>query len=412
MRLNRDEFIETGYLILRNVVPQDKLEALRTSYEIAVERQKAIWARERGPDDPPGGVWETEPQPRVYLHNTPGLIDEQTVSAVDFWLHENTLGVSAQLLAKADPAVTEMLMMCSPVRDHGPDVWHRDLHPIDTAPLQGYVDDLLENGPSYVQWNIPLYDDDVLWVVPGSHRRFNTAEEDRQLLEDQRVPLPGGIPVALRAGDGVVYITPILHWASNYSRKLRRTIHGGFAMHTPCHDLSYTRFLSAADRAKFERWAQRSVQMQDQTEATLRAAINRDATGFRDGLEKLHPGRGPKGKRLLTVFLTRAALFIWMAHHPHPSTDSASRLGGDLEEIRLWMKRGHPSTLNWGPAFADRFSPAQSQMLWERFAVLDAWLQADEKHFAPGFRGQPMRYFFKEMPADLDVESFIRSWGT
>ena len=74
------------------------------------------------------------------------------------------------------------------------------------------------------------------------------------------------------------------------------------------------------------------------------------------------------------------------------------------------MKRGHPSTLNWGLAFADRFSSAQSQMLWERFEVLDAWLQADEKHFAPGFRGQTMRYFFKEMPADLDVEAFIVSW--
>ena len=45
--------------------------------------------------------------------------------------------------------------MCSPVRDHGPARWHRDVHPIDMAPLSGLQKDLVENGPKYVQWNIP-----------------------------------------------------------------------------------------------------------------------------------------------------------------------------------------------------------------------------------------------------------------
>tara|TARA_Y100000588_G_scaffold77561_1_gene80859 strand:- start:99 stop:266 length:168 start_codon:yes stop_codon:yes gene_type:complete len=41
--------------------------------------------------------------------------------------------------------------------------------------------DFLENGPDHLQWNITLYDDDVFWVVPGSHIPPNTAPEDRQL---------------------------------------------------------------------------------------------------------------------------------------------------------------------------------------------------------------------------------------
>ena len=180
MQFNRDQFMEEGYLVLREVVPPAELEDLRAGYERMVDRQRGIWSCERNPDDPPGGVWETGAQPRLMLHRPPlvDLIDKGTANTAEIWLHENTQGVSTQLMGEPDAAVTEMMMMCSPVRDRGPAVWHRDIHPIDTAPLQGYIDDIIENGPRYVQWNISLYDDSVLWVVPGSHLRINTEEEN------------------------------------------------------------------------------------------------------------------------------------------------------------------------------------------------------------------------------------------
>lgn len=402
MLLDRDRFLEDGYLILRNVIPPDTLDALRTSYETLVERQRAIWARDRQPQDPPGGAWETAAQPRLLLHQTPELIDEQTAKAVEFWLHDHTLGVSRELLGTPDPAVTEMMLMCNPVRDHGPANWHRDVHPIDTAPLQGYLMDLLENGPRYVQWNIPLYDDDVLWVVPGSHRRVNTDVEDRQLLENPRVPLPGGIQTHLKAGDGVVYILPLLHWGSNYSPRLRRTIHGGYSNHTYYKDLSYTRFLSSEARMMFDRWAQRSEQMQAHTEAALRAVMHKDGPSYHAALDRLHPGRGDNGKLLSTVYLCKAAFCISLQKHPTRE--------GVPPALRSAALRPHPGTFNWGPPFADRFSAKEAEVLWERFKIIDAKLQADDERFAPGFQSGPMRYFFNEMPIDLTVESFIASW--
>jgi len=36
MQINRDQFLEEGYLILRQVIPPDQLETLRTTYEIMV----------------------------------------------------------------------------------------------------------------------------------------------------------------------------------------------------------------------------------------------------------------------------------------------------------------------------------------------------------------------------------------
>ena len=192
-------------------------------FETLVERQKAAWAAENS------DTWETGAQPRLVHYER--LIDPATAGTVELWQRENTLGVARQLLSVPERAsVAGMMLMCSPQRDHGPAAWHRDIHPLDMAPMAVLQRDLMENGPRYLQWNIPLYDDVVFWAVPGSHIRLNTAEEDRQLQKNPREPLPGGVPIELAAGDGVVYSNFLLHWGSNYSTTRRRTAHGGHSI--------------------------------------------------------------------------------------------------------------------------------------------------------------------------------------
>ena len=388
MKVNRQQLLEDGYIILRGVIPPEQLDDLRESYEILVERQG-------------GRSWlATGQQPRL---NANSLIDEATANAVEIWLHENTLGVSRQLLCLTEAAVTAMSLMCSPIRDHGPAHWHRDVHPIDMAPLQALQMDMLENGPRYLQWNIPLYDDSVFWVIPGSHRRRNTDAENRQLLENRRVPLPDGIPVELAAGDGVVYVNYLLHWGSNYSTRLRRTLHGGHSIFTCYPDLSFTRHLSPAARETFECWAQRSAKMQDLTESALRAVIDKDVGAYRAALEALQPGAGEKGTLVLTIYLSKAAYHLHILKGP--SFDSLP------EEVRRRASGPHSISLNWGREFANRFSQAEADILWQRFETLDARLQAEEEHFVPGFQSVPMRYFFEKMPADVGIEDFIASWS-
>jgi len=363
MRVNRDQFLEEGYLVLRNVIPPEKLDALRTSYDILVNRQRTILAQEHDANNPRGTAWESSPQPRLNIsagaEDNPGLINHETPNAVEFWLHENTRGVSIKLMDAPDAAVTEMMLMCNPVRDHGPSNWHRDIHPIDSAPLEGYIRDIKENAPSYVQWNIPLYDDDVLWVVPGSHLRPNTEEENRPLLENLHLPIPSGVQTHLNAGDGVVYITPTLHWGSNYSTKLRRTIHGGFARWNRIYysDLSFIQHLAPWALEIFERWADGSAKMQNHTEAALLAVIERDRTTFHRHIKQLYPDVGKHGRRLLTVFLCKAAYHIRCAKHP------------ELEDVpTVFRNRGmrpQSTSLYWGPQFANRFSVGTDALLFQ-----------------------------------------------
>ena len=402
--VERDRFLEEGYLIVKEAVPRDRLELVRKAYESLVDRQRKIWREQREDGDPPGGQWETSAQPRLLLQRPPLVrqIDREEAPAVEIWLEENIRGISVELLNEPGAAVTEMMMMCSPVRDHGPAKWHRDIHPIDTAPLQGYIDDILEGGPRYIQWNIPLYDDSVLWVVPGSHLRRNTREENERLSEDPCRPLPNGVQTHVGAGDGVVYITPILHWGSNYSAKLRRTVHGGFSTYTCIPDLSFVEHVSSEAKDIFERWDRQTSEMKTHTESALRAVIDGNGAAYDEALERLHPERGEKGRILTTVFLSKAALSIRLAKDPpYPEVP---------EDLFRSVRNAHCTTLNWGPDFADRFSGSEAELLWHRFKPLDALLRSEEEQFQPGFQSGLMKYHFNDMPPNYTTSEFISSW--
>ena len=402
MEFSRDQFLEDGYVILRGVIPPQELEGLRRAHEVLVERQKEIWARERGPDDPPGGVWETHAQPRLNLGALADQIDALTIGAVEIWLHENMQGVSSRLLGVEDASVTEMMVMCNPVRDHetaGHRGWHRDFYPPHTAPLQGYADDFLENGPRYVQWNLPLYDDNVLWVVPGSHARLNTAEENTALNSDARTPVPGAVQTHLAAGDGVAYILPLLHWGSRYNARMRRTIHGGFSEYTEQKDLPFLEHLSPASQAAFKRWNERSSQTFEHIEEALRAVVDGDSIAYKAALERLHPGRGEKGRLLSTIFLSKSAKRIHQLKSP--DFDSLP------EQEQVWATSIHPMTLQWGKPLADRFSDQEAGILRTRFKFIDDLLQDEEVQWVPGFQGDETHYYFDQVPADLSVEAFL-----
>ena len=395
MNVDPQLLLDEGFIIVREVVPAGELDKLQVAFETLVDRQREVWAEERGPDDPPGGVWETSAQPR--LVNFEQFIDAQTALSVEFCLGETTLGVSRQIMGAPDAAPCLQMMMCSPIEDRGPANWHRDIHPIDQAPLCGLQEDLLANGPGYLQWNIPLYDDDVLWVVPGSHRRPNTDEENRHLLRDPRVPLPGAMPVELRAGDGVVYTNTILHWGSNYSAKKRRTVHLGYRSYggrqypyVPQLERrgDYVRFLQPEYQAICAHHQALYAEDCKRLEAVFRAAIAGDKHGFFSAIEVLHPGQ--EQRIICAILMSKLAYKICRGAHPY-----RSGYGGDWSQDR-----------ELGP----RFSAEEKALLWRRFEPLDQCLQKTDEHFVPGFQTGPMPYFFEELPADLDLDLVVAGW--
>ena len=404
MQIDPKQFLDDGYVILRNVIPPARLDELRASFELLVDRQQAIWARD--PDDPSSFAYKVK-QPRLAFQT---VVDAATANTVEFCLHDHTLGVSRQALGTPDVGLKNMFLMCNPETDYGPDLWHRDTQPTSRAPLAGIQADMLANGPGYVQWNIPLYDDDVLWVVPGSHRRLNTAQENRELLKNRSVPLSNGMQVKLEAGDGVMYISTILHWPSNYSTKLRRVILLGYRSfggrlypYTPGFfwEPSFVKHLSADAQATFERFTELAAREDDQVEALFRAMLDQDADGFREVLALLHPGE--TARMVCVVLLSKLAARIGTLKRPEvaglPARERASAVGEQTFSI---------SNLD---ALARRFTAAEAELLIRRFASLDAKLQTKTEQFVPGFQSGPTRYRFEDMPSDFEVDDFIASWN-
>jgi ectoine hydroxylase-related dioxygenase (phytanoyl-CoA dioxygenase family) len=111
--------------------------------------------------------------------------------------------------------------------------WHRDVIQIP----EDEIEDRLfspEWHHNSVQINLPLLDEQCLWVVPGSHRRPNSAEEDRVFAGSKHyspvgVEMPGAVPVALRAGQAVFYNNNLIHRGySADTTASRRTLHMGY----------------------------------------------------------------------------------------------------------------------------------------------------------------------------------------
>ena len=416
--VDRGRFIRDGFLILRDVIPPDELELLRASYEVILEKQKAVWRDERGPDDPPGGVWEKSFKPTI--GHVEHFIDGSTANAVEVWMSESTRGVSEQLLSPAVASISAMQVMCNPTFDYGPADWHRDVHPSDSGPLSVMQAHLIENGPNYVQWNIPLYDDDSFWVVPGSHRRLNSDEENQQLRKDPRVPLPGSVPVELKAGDAVFYTYLLLHWGSNYNAQvLRRTVHGGHTAMPGWDDIRFTRHLSAKSRELFASWVTRRLELMDASERCLRAILDRDRSAYLSGLDLHHPGVGPAGRLQFTIGLCKWA----MRAHLLKQTDY-----DDLpDDVRGRVEGSQGSHLNWGPQLAERFTRTEVDAIWNGFAELERQLTvSDREHFlhrldgGQGYRFGPIpnwldpvpsRYHPESMREPFTVEDFMASWG-
>ena len=112
------EFMDEGYLILRQVIPLDMLEPLRHSAEEVVHRR---W---------PEGISEDTFQPMI--HGLERYIDADTANLVEFCLHENILETTRQLMGGVEVAPSAIFMMYNPVRDFGPWWWHRDVSPLGT----------------------------------------------------------------------------------------------------------------------------------------------------------------------------------------------------------------------------------------------------------------------------------------
>ncbi|KAF2828005.1 hypothetical protein CC86DRAFT_465800 [Ophiobolus disseminans] len=100
--------------------------------------------------------------------------------------------------------------------------WHRDDIPVTATSEE--ESERLDKPGWHAQWNLALYDDSSLVLVPGSHKRARTPIE--RAADPYEAHLPGQITVRLKAGEVAFYNNNILHRGVYDAAKERMTLHG------------------------------------------------------------------------------------------------------------------------------------------------------------------------------------------
>ncbi|KAL3420864.1 phytanoyl-CoA dioxygenase [Phlyctema vagabunda] len=225
-QLNRD-----GFVLVPNLLTPGELETLRSASQAVTANARAgNWPHVRtlpkqfppwttaddGESNPARqGIWGVQ----FLMHPA------QTCQAafVRSYFAPRLLDTVKQLLQCADDDLVMELynVLVRPDADFALR-WHRD--GIAATATDDEELHRLRAPAWHAQWNVALYDDASLVVVPGSHRRARTATERQADPFDDH--LPGQLTVRVRAGDAVFYNNNILHRGVYDANTDRLTLHG------------------------------------------------------------------------------------------------------------------------------------------------------------------------------------------
>jgi ectoine hydroxylase-related dioxygenase (phytanoyl-CoA dioxygenase family) len=206
----RSQFENDGYLIVRNIFTPDQLKPLVA----AADRYFDNCFLKKGTHG------------RTNLHD-PALDGLYEPSLFNCIATDRILALSKELNRCEFRSTYYDLNMETPGKDNSM-FWHKDSQFLPKVLPENF--DLkkwrMAIPFSQIQWNVALVDDPCLQIVPGSHRRDLTDAETAAMTGKIYNPaMPGKLSVDLKAGDGVVYHSNLLHGVENPNAHPRRTIH-------------------------------------------------------------------------------------------------------------------------------------------------------------------------------------------
>ncbi|EPS36463.1 hypothetical protein H072_10043 [Dactylellina haptotyla CBS 200.50] len=222
-------FERDGFVIVDNVLPPDLFEAAKKACEAAVEKgREGEWPHRRivgkaFPPWPPSGpdIWGIQ----HLMHPDLGL-----PLFKEIYTNSTLLSTACAILDLPSPESLQLELFNLLINPHTTPFslpYHRDTIPADTPAEEEAK--LLTRPRTGTQYNLALYDDACLIVIPGSHRRPKTAEEAETLAKDDKSPLKDEIKVVLKPNQAVFYENDILHRAE-YNTLQRVTLHGSLGM--------------------------------------------------------------------------------------------------------------------------------------------------------------------------------------
>ncbi|TGJ87967.1 hypothetical protein E0Z10_g798 [Xylaria hypoxylon] len=248
----RAALAENGFVIQRQVLSAEELSALRGAATRTTERARAgNWPdiRTVGKQFPPWPKPAPGSPPKEGIWGVQGLLNPALGPDADIfaasYFNDRVLDVAKALLTydadgeaggcTDDDLVLELYNMLVRPESAFELEWHRDdVSRTATGEEEAAKLGIASRGDGSgdkkakrywnTQWNLPLYPDDSLVVVPGSHIRVRTPAE--RAASPHESNMPGQLIVQLEPGDIVFYDNNILHRGVYSAVKERMSLHG------------------------------------------------------------------------------------------------------------------------------------------------------------------------------------------
>src|SRR5437868_4413796 len=196
--IDTDEFRRRGFVVIPNLVPASRFEALRAAAARLVDAcrsgRHSTVRQSPGRDDMWGAGQLFQPT----------CFEAELIEAM---CDTSILTVNEAIIGPSRLAVVSFLF--NPARSTWDGPWHRDSQYM--LPGEPERQHQVVTRPTWsVQWNLALYEDATLMVVPGSVERWNTPAE-QAVLDGGPGPMPGGVVMRLQPGEGAAYTPLIIH---------------------------------------------------------------------------------------------------------------------------------------------------------------------------------------------------------
>ncbi|PSK56606.1 hypothetical protein B9Z65_6230 [Elsinoe australis] len=225
----RHELSTKGYVLLPSILTPTELASLRAATaEVTTLARTGQWPHIRTlpkqfppwPSTPgPTGIWGVQ----HLLHPS---LPHSALFAASYFHPAILSSVSEILRASPDDLVMELYnLLVRPDADFQLR-WHRD----DIPPTASAEEEVarLQKPILHAQWNLALYDDESLLVVPGSQKRARTEKERGAAPYEETIE--GMETVRMSAGDVVFYDNNILHTGRYSKDRERTTLHGSMGL--------------------------------------------------------------------------------------------------------------------------------------------------------------------------------------
>lgn len=120
------------------------------------------------------------------------------------------------------------LLLLAKQGNHYKQGWHRDIWQIPQEQIHEHH--LINKVHNCLQMNLAIFEDVSFWVVPGSHQRLLTEEEQNLFktskhLTSEDAVMPKGVCISLKPGEAIFYNNNVLHRGYNQEKLKRATLH-------------------------------------------------------------------------------------------------------------------------------------------------------------------------------------------